>query len=89
MFRTYVSWWRKRRRGPQILELVVDPASGTDSYASVDARLTGDRFEPLPSDGTYTVLGADGIVLSYRGDANGVTLYLARDGDHWQRADLG
>lgn len=40
MFRTYVSWWRRRRRAPDPLELVADPVSETDAYASVDARLT-------------------------------------------------
>ncbi|HZN73302.1 MAG TPA: SigE family RNA polymerase sigma factor [Micromonosporaceae bacterium] len=39
MFRTYVSLWRKRRRGPQLVELAMDPASGSDSYAPVEARL--------------------------------------------------
>jgi RNA polymerase sigma-70 factor (sigma-E family) len=40
MFRTYVSLWRGRRRTPRTLELIDDPASTTDSYAPVDARLT-------------------------------------------------
>jgi len=40
MFRTYVSWWRQRRRGPQVVELVIDPAAARDAYAPVDARLT-------------------------------------------------
>jgi RNA polymerase sigma-70 factor (sigma-E family) len=40
MFRTYVSWWRRRRQAPPILELVTDPASGHDAFAPVDARLT-------------------------------------------------
>jgi RNA polymerase sigma-70 factor (sigma-E family) len=39
MFRTFVSIWRKKRRGPLLVELAVDPASGTDSYAPVEARL--------------------------------------------------
>jgi RNA polymerase sigma-70 factor (sigma-E family) len=40
MFRTFVSLWRKRRRAPQVLDLVVDPPAGGDSYAPVEARLT-------------------------------------------------
>ena len=40
MFRTYVSWWRRKRHAPQILDLIVDPASDRDSYTPVDARLT-------------------------------------------------
>jgi RNA polymerase sigma-70 factor (sigma-E family) len=40
MFRTYISIWRSRRRAPQVLELIDEPASVIDPYASVDARLT-------------------------------------------------
>jgi RNA polymerase sigma-70 factor (sigma-E family) len=39
MFRTYISLWR-RRRTHATSELAVDPASSTDAYAAVDARLT-------------------------------------------------
>ncbi len=39
MFRTHVSAWRRRSRRPDRLALEVDPAAGTDDYATVDARM--------------------------------------------------
>jgi RNA polymerase sigma-70 factor (sigma-E family) len=38
MYRTYISWWRTRRRRPTV-ELTIDPQSTTDDYATVDSRL--------------------------------------------------
>jgi RNA polymerase sigma-70 factor (sigma-E family) len=39
MFRTYVSWWRARRRRPDPLTLVDEPVAVTDGYATVENRL--------------------------------------------------
>ena len=39
MFRTYVSFWRARRRRPQTVEMTVEPRSGDDDFATVDTRL--------------------------------------------------
>jgi RNA polymerase sigma-70 factor (sigma-E family) len=39
MFRTYVSFWRTRRRRPQTVEMTIEPHSGDDDFATVDTRL--------------------------------------------------
>lgn len=39
MFRTYVSFWRARRRRPETVEMITEPQSGRDDYAAVDTRL--------------------------------------------------
>lgn len=39
MFRTYISWWRRRRRTPIPVDLPERPATG-DPFAPVEARLT-------------------------------------------------
>ena len=39
MFRTYVSFWRARRRRPETVEMITEPRSGRDDYAAVDTRL--------------------------------------------------
>jgi RNA polymerase sigma-70 factor (sigma-E family) len=39
MFRTYVSFWRARRRRPQTVEMTIEPSSGGDDFATVDTRL--------------------------------------------------
>jgi len=39
MFRTYVSFWRARRRRPDTVELTVEPGAAVDDFAAVDTRL--------------------------------------------------
>jgi len=39
MFRTYISFWRARRRRPQTVEMTIEPRSGDDDFAAVDTRL--------------------------------------------------
>ncbi len=39
MFRTHVSLWRRRRRGPATVELTIDPVAAGDGFASVEARM--------------------------------------------------
>ena len=39
MFRTYVSFWRARRRRPETVELTIEPRSTGDDFATVDTRM--------------------------------------------------